>query len=212
MIISASRRCDIPAFFPEWLSRRLDEGYVVVRNPMFPEKLSKLSLSPSVVDAMVFWTKNPRPMMRYLDAIDSHNIPYCFHFTLTPYGCDIEPNLPEKTSLIETFCSLSDRIGSDRMTWRYDPILISDAYDVAFHIDAFEHMAHALKGCTTRCVISFLDEDYKRVRKGNSATPFRAPTEDEMRHLAQAISASAASCGTPTEELRSRCSRYWGSC
>lgn len=208
MIISASRRCDIPASFPEWFSRRLDAGFVVVRNPYFPDELTKISLSPDVVDVIVFWTKNPAPILPHLDRIDAHGIPYYFQFTLTPYGHDIEPCLPKKHELVETFKILAHRIGSERVVWRYDPILLSETYDMDFHSDVFEQMCSALEGCTSRCVISFLDEGYSKVRlianpaesgRTSAAPPFRTPTPAEARVIAASIAASATKHGMSVE-------------
>lgn len=121
MILSASRRTDIPGYYPGWLARRFQEGYLCVRNPMNPRQVSRISLNPDVIDCIVFWTKNPLPMFRYLDLFEKY--PYYFQFTLTGYGREIEPGLPDKRSvLIPAFQELSGKIGSDRMIWRYDPI------------------------------------------------------------------------------------------
>ena len=124
MIISASRRTDIPAFYAEWFFNRIKEGYVLVRNPMNYHQVSKISLSPAVVDGIVFWTKNPLPMMTRLDELREY--PYYFQFTLTPYGKEMEPGLPSKKAvLIPVFRELSRKLGPDRLVWRYDPILLN---------------------------------------------------------------------------------------
>ena len=110
MIVSASRRTDIPALYSDWLMNRLDEGFVLIPNPRNPNRLSRVALSPETVDCFVFWTKNPAPMLDRLDRFDAFGFPYYFQFTLTPYGRDIEPGLPDKNELIRTFSELSDRI------------------------------------------------------------------------------------------------------
>ena len=108
MIISASRRTDIPAYYSEWFFNRIQEGYVYVRNPFNPHQIEKVSLSPSVVDGIVLWTKNPIPMFNKLNELEKY--PYYFQFTLTPYGRDIETNLPSKNlELIPAFCKLSKK-------------------------------------------------------------------------------------------------------
>lgn len=156
MIISASRRTDIPKYYSEWLVNRIKEGYVDVRNPMYSSQVSRYRLSPEIVDGIVFWTKDPAPMLKRLDAFSEYS--YYFQFSLTPYGKDIEGNLPDKRELINTFKELSSRIGSDRVNWRYDPILLNDRYSVEYQIRAFGKIAAELNGYTNNVTISFIDE------------------------------------------------------
>lgn len=156
MIISASRRTDIPAFYSPWFLNRITEGYVMVRNPMNIHQISRISLSPDVVDGIVFWTKNPAPMLDKLDALKDYM--YYFQFTLTAYGKDVEPNVPDKDKVIlPAFQRLSEQIGSQRVIWRYDPIFLSEKYTVDYHIRRFEELAKVLHPYTDQCVISFLD-------------------------------------------------------
>ena len=98
MLISASRRTDIPSCYSEWFYHRLKEGYVCVRNPMNPHQISKISLSPEIVDGIVFWTKNPLPMMNRLGELEKYN--YYFQFTLTAYGPEVETKLPDRKSVV----------------------------------------------------------------------------------------------------------------
>jgi hypothetical protein len=156
MIISASRRTDIPKYYSEWLVNRIKEGYVDVRNPMYSSQVSRYSLNPEIVDGIVFWTKDPAPMLKRLDAFSEYS--YYFQFSLTPYGKDIEGNLPDKHELINTFKELSSRIGSDRVNWRYDPILLNGKYSIEYQIYAFGKIATELKGYTKKVTISFIDE------------------------------------------------------
>lgn len=156
MIISASRRTDIPAFFSDWFFNRVREGYVYVRNPVNPRQISQISLSPDVVDGIVFWTKNPRPMLDRLDGLKDYM--YYFQFTLNSYGDDIEKNVPSKSRvIIPTFQRLSDMIGPERVIWRYDPIFLSPEYTVGYHIHYFEQLAKRLSQYTRQCTISFID-------------------------------------------------------
>ena len=136
MIISASRRTDIPAFYAPWFFNRLRDGYLLVPNPFNPKAVSRVSLDPAVVDSIVFWTKNPAPMLPRLRELERYK--YYFQFTLNPYGADVENRLPDLSRRIETFKRLSDAIGRDRVIWRYDPILTNGKYDVGFHCEAFE--------------------------------------------------------------------------
>ncbi len=182
MIISASRRTDIPAYYADWFFRRLEEGYVLVRNPMNPHRVSRIALTLDVVDGFVFWTKNPLPMMDRLDALE--NYPYYVQFTLTPYGADIEEHLPPKREvLIPAFRRLSSMIGAARVIWRYDPILIHDRYTAAYHTKAFRAMCDALAGYTDTCIISFLDL-YRSIQSRIAPLAIRPPTAEESKEIA----------------------------
>ncbi len=162
MIISVSRRCDIPSHFGKWFVNRLNEGYVLVQNPYNPIRQSKVILSKSTIDIIVFWTKNPIPFLKYLPLIEEFGYPYYFQFTLTPYGKEIEGNLPPKEVLIDTFISLAKKLGKHKMIWRYDPIIIDQERTIEYHKEKFAYMAKKLCNSTDRCVISFVDE-YKNV-------------------------------------------------
>ena len=156
MIISASRRTDIPAFYSEWFFNRLREGYVLTRNPMNFHQISKVSLSPDEVDAIVFWTKNPTPMISRLGELEKY--PYYFQFTLTSYGPEIETGLPSKNQvIIPAFQRLSEEIGRERVVWRYDPIFFSDQYSMEYHCKYFRVLALKLSSYTEKCTVSFLD-------------------------------------------------------
>lgn len=162
MIINTGQRTDIPAFYAEWFANRLREGFVCVRNPYNPNQVSRYRLDPAVVDAIGFCTKNPAPMFPYLDLLAPFG-QYWF-VSITPYGKDIEPNVPNKHRLIEDFKRLSDRIGINSMGWRYDPILISERYSQNYHFRAFEKIASALDGSNKTVVISFIDL-YPKVKR-----------------------------------------------
>lgn len=156
MILSVSRRTDIPNYYSEWFYNRIREGFVCVRNPMNLHQISRLDLSPEVVDCIVFWTKNPEPMIGRLDELLAYK--YYFQFTLTGYGKDIESGVPhKKEKMIPIFQKLSEKIGSKRVIWRYDPILFTNKYTPEYHLRAFEQIAEALREYTNKCVISFVD-------------------------------------------------------
>lgn len=155
MIIQTGMRTDIPAFYSEWFMNRIKEGYVLVRNPYNPLQVTKYSLSPEVVDLLVFCTKNPAPMLKHMDKLQSYG-QYWF-VTITPYGTEIEPNVPDKKTVMEDFKKLSNIVGIDSIGWRYDPILIDQTHTVEWHIQEFEKMAANLSGYTHTCVISFID-------------------------------------------------------
>ncbi len=166
MIVSVSRRTDIPNYYSDWFFERLKEGYLYVRNPFNMHQLYKIPLSPDVVDCIVFWTKNPLPMMSRLNELDKYK--YYFQFTLTGYGKDIEPNVPHKKDvMITVFTELSKSIGKERVIWRYDPILVNDKYTVEYHEKAFGQIAEKLYPYTNKVVISFIDLYAKTKRNTN---------------------------------------------
>ncbi len=162
MIINTGQRTDIPAFYSEWMANRLREGYVCVRNPYNPQQVSRYRLDPAVVDVIGFCTKNPAPMFPYMDLLKDYG--QYWYVTITPYGKDVEPNVPDKHQILEDFRQLSVLAGPSSVGWRYDPILINDKYTVEYHLKAFEQMAGELEGSTKTVVISFIDL-YQKVRR-----------------------------------------------
>lgn len=164
MILSVSRRTDVPNYYSDWFMNRLKEGYLYVRNPMNARQISEIDLSPEVVDCIVFWTKNPAPMLERLEKLGDY--PFYFQFTLTGYGADIECGVPHKKDvMIPVFQKLAEKIGKERVIWRYDPIFFNHRYTPEYHRNAFAQIAHALRGYTDRCVISFVDIYAKNKRK-----------------------------------------------
>lgn len=180
MIINTGMRTDIPAFYSEWLINRIRAGFVYTRNPYYPNQVTKYSLSPDVVDCLAFCTKNPEPMLQYLDELDRYK-QYWF-VTITPYGKDIEPVVPNKLRVVESFKKLSEHIGIDSIGWRYDPIFIGNGFNVKKHIECFEKIAKELKGYTHDCTISFLDL-YEKVKR--NAPDIKPPTKEEQIKLAR---------------------------
>lgn len=155
-IISASRRTDIPAFYSEWFMNRVREGYFIKVNPFNPSQRREVSLSPPDVDAIVFWTKNPFPMLQHVPVLDRMGHRYFFHYTLNSYPLIFEPRVPPLKSRVEIFQRLGDRIGKEKIVWRYDPIMISNFTPVEYHEEQFAKLAEKLSGYTGRVVISFL--------------------------------------------------------
>ncbi|MBO5551415.1 MAG: DUF1848 domain-containing protein [Lachnospiraceae bacterium] len=155
MIINTGQRTDIPAFYSDWFFNRLEEGYVLVRNPYDGQMISRYRLDPSVVDLIGFCTKNPKPMLGRMDRLKGYG--QFWYVTITCYGRDIEPNVPPVDEVTESFAALSEAAGIDNTGWRYDPILINEEYTVERHLDEFSHIASRLSGYTRICVISFID-------------------------------------------------------
>lgn len=176
MIIQTGMRTDIPAFYLEWLCNRIKEGYVLVRNPYNENQVTRYRLSPDVVDLIAFCTKNPAPMLSHMDFLKPYG-QYWF-VPITPYGRDIEPNVPDKERVIESFQKLSDHVGVNCVGWRYDPILLNQKYTKERHIEEFTQMAAALSGYTKTCVISFIDI-YKKVER-NFPTAQPVAKEDRL--------------------------------
>lgn len=190
MIINTGQRTDIPAFYPKWLANRLREGMVCVRNPFNPVQVSRYRLSPEVVDIIGFCSKNPAPFFPYMELLKGYG--QFWYVTITPYGKDIEPMVPDKHRVLDDFKALSGMVGKERIGWRYDPILVSDKYTSDYHLHAFEQMAAELDGYTNIVVISFIDL-YEKVKRN---FPEIASVSREDKHfLGKEIIKIAASCG-----------------
>ena len=172
MIIQTGSRTDIPAFYSEWFLNRLREGFVLVRNPYDPSSVTRYRLSPDVVDLIGFCTKNPAPMLPHMDLLRPYG--QYWYVTITPYGKEIEPGVPDKREVLDSFRRLSDTVGPDRMGWRYDPVFISGDYPAERHIRAFEYMAQTLSGYTHTAVISFVDLYEKTKRNFPEVRPVTA--------------------------------------
>ncbi len=187
MIISASRRTDIPAFYSEWMINRFREGYVHTKNPMNPNQIKRIELSPDHIDCIVFWTKDPEPMLPRLLELDDMGYHYYFQFTLTPYDRGIERRLRDKKEILQTFKKLSDSIGEDRVLWRYDPILLNEDITIGYHKSSFEKLCRELQGYTGSCTISFIDL-YAKLRSAVQEKLIRALQEEEMHQLSYIFS------------------------
>lgn len=185
MIISASRRTDIPAYFSDWFYNRLEKGFVLVRNPMNIHQISKINISPEVVDCIVFWTKNPRRFIERLDRLEKYQ--YYFQYTITGYGRQLEPNVPSLEESITCFQALSKLIGAHRVVWRYDPIVITNESSLKYHISQFNSIAEKLSGYTSKCVISFVDY-YKKTMKNLVNIKYEEITVDEVIELSAQLS------------------------
>ena len=203
MILSVSRRTDVPNYYSDWFINRLKEGFLYVRNPMNTHQISRINLSPEVIDCIVFWTKNPANMLGKLEYLQDYA--YYFQFTLTGYGRDIEPNLPDKRKeLIPAFQKLSEKIGKEKVIWRYDPILLSDKYTADYHLRAFEEIAGNLAGYTEKAVISFVDL-YEKTWRNTRGLGIRLATEKEMMGLAAEMARIASKYNLEIES----CAEQW---
>jgi len=187
MIISASRRTDIPAFFTEWFMNRIRKGYCSFPNPMNAHNVVRVDLTPEQVDVIVFWTKNPAPLIPHLEELDALGYRYYFHYTLNGYGLDIEPRVPPLHEGITTFKRLADKVGPRKVIWRYDPIIFTERTSPNYHLDRFGEIADQLNRHTSRVVISIVDE-------------YRAAVS-RLKRLAQALDYHTRSCKPGTDEF-----------
>lgn len=189
MILNISGRTDIVAFYMPWLVNRFKEGFVDVRNPFYPKQVSRIFFED--VDAYMFCTKNPLPIIDYLYEIKK---PILFHITLTPYKSDIEPGVIPKGKIIEGVKKISEKIGKDNIYVRYDPVFLSNKYNINYHLKAFENMCELLDGYVSHIIISFID-DYKNVRKNMPVLQLKNFTENDYELIGKNFSKSAKKHG-----------------
>ena len=189
MILFASGRTDIPAFYSNWFINRVEAGFVDVRNPFNQKLVSRIYFSD--VDLIMFCSKNPLPMINKLDIL---KVPVLFHVTITPYSKDVEPNIPDKRLIIEGVKKLSLVLGIDNVVVRYDPIFLSDKYNVDYHIKAFDKLCKNLNGYVNKIIVSFMDE-YKNVRSNKNILKYRAITKEDHKKIGEAFSKSAMDNG-----------------
>lgn len=188
MILSASRRTDIPAFYSEWFINRLRKGFVLVPNPYNTKQLSRITLSPEIIDCIVFWTKDATPMIDKLSCLEELGYKdYYFEFTITAYDESIEKQLRPKSEIINTFQRLSDKIGADRVDWRFDPIILNDQITEVLILTRFEEMCKMLAAYTTKCITSFVDI-YK-----HTPPAFQNMPDEKKEYMAKYLSEIASS-------------------
>lgn len=195
MILSVSRRTDIPALYPAWFLNRLREGFVLVRNPMNYRQVGKVQLCPSLIDCIVFWTKDPSKMLPHLESLREYN--YYFQITLTGYDQRLEPNVPSTEHVVTAVQELAHIIGKERVIWRYDPIIITERLDPEYHRREFSRLVEQLKGSIERCVISFVDLYRKTKRNMGDIKP--CLDEATMYQVAELLSKEASKRGLRLE-------------
>ena len=192
MFINASFRTDIVANYSEWFMNRIREEYVLVRNPYYQTKVSKYQLTPDVVDCLIFCTKNPEPMLPHLKELKERGFSVYFFVTITGYGTDIEPRVPEYHKVMKSFAELSEVVSMDNVGWRYDPILITPKYTTDFHLKCFEEMASTLARYTKYCIFSFVQK-YKKLEY--TFPELRTVTSEEKDVLLKGMSEIAKKKG-----------------
>ena len=191
--------------YTEWLLNRFSEGYVLSRNPLFPNKVTRYELTPYMVDCVVFCSKDYSPILPRLREITDRFNTY-FHYTITAYGRDVEPGVPSIDDSIDTLVRLSEQVGKQRVAWRYDPVLLTDRYTAETHLETFERMATEIAPHVDRCIFSFV-EMYKKLDRN---MPELVPLTDEDKDiLAKGLGSIAArngmtiqTCGTNGDYTR----------
>ena len=207
MIISASRRTDIPAFYAPWFMNRMRAAYCTVPNPFNRSQVSRISLRPKDVDVIVFWTRNPRPLLPALDELDDRGYRYYFQYTLLDNPRTLDPKSPPVDAAIATFQTLAERIGPARVIWRYDPIVLSSATGADYHLERYARIAAALRGHTTRSVISVMDR-YRKIEKRLAALATQgitlsSPPADRAPNFARLMTGLAAIAAANEMEIQS---------
>lgn len=191
MIINTGGRTDTVQYYTEWLLRRFSEGYVLSRNPLFQNKVTRYELSPDKVDCIVFCSKNYKPILPRLHEITNRFHTY-FHYTITAYGKDIEPGVPSIEESMQTLVKLSKQVGKQRIAWRYDPVLLTEKYTISRHLETFEQMAKILAPYIDRCIFSFV-EIYKKLE--TNMPEIILLSEEDRNALAQGLGTIASKYG-----------------
>ncbi len=195
VIISASRSTDIPAFYADWFLERLKAGYSVWVNP-FNQERYRVSFADTRM--IVFWSKNPKPMLERLDEVESLGFrQYYFQFTLNDYVAEgLEPNVPPVAERIDTFRRLARRIGKERVVWRFDPLLLSGSLTVDVLLEKIATIGHELHGATEKLVFSFADiQAYRKVSKNLAGTNCREFSSEEKIEFAKGLRDVSLSLG-----------------
>jgi hypothetical protein len=201
MIISASRRTDIPAFYAEWFMNRIRAGTCSVPNPFNRQQVAQISLRPEDVEVIVFWTRHPRPLFPFLEELDQRGYRYYFQYTLLGYPRPLEPMGSDRQAAVATFQELATRVGAERLIWRYDPIVFSQITGVSYHAQAYAQIAESLAGYTRRSVVSVMDlypKTRKRLEELNQRGAGVALDEVQpsgFEALMRSLALTAARCG-----------------
>lgn len=212
MILNTGSRTDIPAFYSTWFMNRIREGFVMARNPYYPRQVYRFSLDPETIDILSFCTKNPAPMLEHLNELKAFR--QLWYVTLTPYGKDIEPNVPDKHEVIRSVVRLSEETGADHVIWRYDPVFLSAKYTKEYHKRAFRTIASELCGRVRRVVVSYIDL-YEKTKK-NFPEVAEVSWEDQLeltRYFAETAAANGMKVYMCLEDKRlSACGADTGGC
>ena len=188
IVLSVSRSTDIPAFYSDWFVRRLRDGWCEWVNP-FNQQMYRVVFDKTRM--IVFWSKNPKPMLEWLDEVESLGFKQCyFQFTLNDYVAEgLEPNVPSVDERIDTFRRLADRIGKERVIWRFDPLLLTDKISIDVLLERIAKIGRQLKGYTDKLVFSFIDiASYRKVQRNLAGLNCRELSKEDQISFAQGLS------------------------
>lgn len=199
MILNTGGRTDTVQYYSQWLLNRFREGYVLSRNPLFPDSVYRIELDPKTIDVVVFCSKDYSPILEHLHEISDRFRCY-YHYTITAYDTDIEPRVPSIAQSIGTCKRLAAQVGKEKIAWRYDPVLLTEKYTIQRHMETFDHMAAELSPYVSRCIFSFV-EMYKKLEY--NMPELRAITPEQRMEIADGLGAIARrhglllqTCGT----------------
>ena len=195
MIINTGGRTDTVQYYSEWLLNRFREGFVYSRNPLFPNKVVRYELNPDVVDCVVFCSKDYSPILSDLHEI-TDRFPTYFHYTISAYGKDVEPGVPSISASVETLKKLSSIVGKQRVAWRYDPVLLTEKYDLAHHEKTFRYIAQNVAPYVDRCIFSFVEMHPRVLRNMPEIIPL---DDDAKTRVASMIGRVAAEFDMPVQ-------------
>lgn len=195
MILNIGGRTDIVQYYTPWFLKRLAEGYVYSRNPVFPNKVTRYELTPDKIDGIVFGSKNYKPILPYIADIAAKYHTY-FHYTITAYGAETEPGVPSIEESMDTLAALEELVGAKRIAWRYDPVLLTQHYTISRHLETFAYMAERLSGHVDRCILGFV-EMHKQIQK--NMPELILLTEEDKEKLARGLGEIAAAVKLPIQ-------------
>jgi hypothetical protein len=209
MIVSVSRRCDIPRYQFKWFMERLDDGFCEIANPFNPKQIKRVSLLPSQgmnpddaldsVEAFVFWTREPENILANADELEKQGFRFYVMVTVTGYPAELEPDMPGTSKVLTAMKKLAQEIGQDRVIWRYDPVILTSITDEDFHRKNFSLLAQELAGSVRRVIISVYDEyaaAKKRLElKEKAGVLQRLETRDTLPQLFSGFAKSAQAAG-----------------
>lgn len=201
MIISASRRTDIPSLHTKWFLNRLKEEYVITQNPISKNNFYKIPLNKNIVDIIVFWSKNPN--IDFLKEVRDLGYEFYLHFTITPYNKNIEKNIPDKNLLIKNFQIISKLFGKEKIIWRYDPIILNDDFDANYHLNNFKNFADSLNGYTDECIFSFV-QIYSKIKNNikNINDDDKLLLIENMKEISKKNNIKLKSCSQDFDNIR----------
>lgn len=201
MIISASRRTDIPSLHTKWFLNRLKEEYVITQNPISKNNFYKIPLNKNIVDIIVFWSKNPN--IDFLKEVRDLGYEFYLHFTITPYNKNIEKNIPDKNLLIKNFQIISKLFGKEKIIWRYDPIILNDDFDANYHLNNFKNFADSLNGYTDECIFSFV-QIYSKIKNNikNINDDDKLLLIENMKEISEKNNIKLKSCSQDFDNIR----------